>query len=358
MHLKCTLLLIMMFTMSAIFAAENITVKNSMKWLGSYRKAPLTNKNGSAYHNVSDDKSYVLNNGVWEILAEVSVGPQGPIGPKGDKGDTGPQGPAGVGIPGENFGDMLFWNNTEWVTVPVGNPGQQLLLSDNKTPFWKDIPGTVIDIDGNAYKTVKIGNQEWTVENLRVTRYNDGTEIPLVTNGTSWSDLSTPGYCWYDNDTNNKETIGALYNWYVVESSNPKNIAPLGWRVPSDEDFTILENYLIANRFNYDYSTNENLIGKSMASQSHWDLYTGEGSIGNDQVRNNASGFSGMPYGYRSHDGSFAQHGISGTWWTIDIFSPGYSSLLRDLSYCRAGLQRYEWSPRCGLNIRLVRDLN
>jgi hypothetical protein len=79
----------------------------------------------------------------------------------------------------------------------------------------------VTDVDGNVYHAIKIGTQIWMLENLKVTKYNDGSSIPLVTDTTTWSNLSTPAYCWYNNDlATNKDTYGALYNWYAVNSGN------------------------------------------------------------------------------------------------------------------------------------------
>ena len=100
----------------------------------------------------------------------------------------------------------------------------------------------VVDIDGNVYHTVTIGTQVWMVENLKTTRYNDGTAIPLVTDGTAWAALTTPGYCWYNNDSATyKNTYGALYNWYAV---NTGKLAPTGWHVPTDSEWTVLTTYL------------------------------------------------------------------------------------------------------------------
>jgi uncharacterized protein (TIGR02145 family) len=96
----------------------------------------------------------------------------------------------------------------------------------------QDSISTVKDADGNVYHTVKIGNQVWTVENLRTTRNNDGSAIPHVTDGTEWAALTTPGYCFYDNMSNvdSIKEYGALYNWYAVDT---KKLAPAGWHVPS-----------------------------------------------------------------------------------------------------------------------------
>jgi uncharacterized protein (TIGR02145 family) len=127
---------------------------------------------------------------------------------------------------------------------------------------------TFSDIDGNVYTTVMIGTQEWIIENLRTTKYNDGTPIPLDTFDVTWHDELTPKYCYYNNTTNvdSIKKFGALYNFYVVNPENPKKIAPAGWHVPRDTEWTVLEKYLIANGYNYDGTITDNKIAKSMAS--------------------------------------------------------------------------------------------
>lgn len=99
----------------------------------------------------------------------------------------------------------------------------------------------IADADGNTYKIIKIGDQVWTAENLRTTRYNDGTEIPLVTDYTAWTNLTTPSYAWTNNDIGNKSVYGALYNWFAVKTCK---LCPSGWHVPTDAEWTILENHL------------------------------------------------------------------------------------------------------------------
>src|SRR6478609_10473110 len=105
-------------------------------------------------------------------------------------------------------------------------------------------PGNgVTDREGNFYPTVIIGTQEWMQENLRVTTFNDGTAIPLVTNGPAWGALSTPGMCWYNNDqaTYTANKYGALYNWFTASAGN---VCPVGWHVPTEAEQVILDNYL------------------------------------------------------------------------------------------------------------------
>jgi hypothetical protein len=99
--------------------------------------------------------------------------------------------------------------------------------------------GRINDIEGNTYHSVEIGNQVWMVENLKTTKYNDGTSIPLVNNGLTWKSLTTPAYCRYNNDAiNNKVTYGALYNWYTV---NTGKLCPKSWHVPTDSEWKLLE---------------------------------------------------------------------------------------------------------------------
>lgn len=101
---------------------------------------------------------------------------------------------------------------------------------------------TLTDADNNIYNTITIGSQTWISENLKTTKYNDGSAIPLVRGDGVWANLSTPGYCWYNNDSlNNKNRYGALYNWYTV---NTGKLCPTGWHVPSDQEWITLIQYL------------------------------------------------------------------------------------------------------------------
>ena len=98
---------------------------------------------------------------------------------------------------------------------------------------------TIRDIDGDVYTSITIGTQIWLVQNLKTTKYNDGEVIPNIIDNTAWTELTTPGYCWYNNDAATyKPTNGALYNWYAVNTSK---LCPLGWHVPSDDEWKTLE---------------------------------------------------------------------------------------------------------------------
>ena len=108
--------------------------------------------------------------------------------------------------------------------------------------FEPKVIGTVKDIDGNIYPTVKIGDQWWMAENLKVTHYRNGDEIPKVTNNSEWDNLRTGAYCNYGNNDNNVDTCGSLYNGYTINDS--LILAPRGWRIPTDDDWKQLELFL------------------------------------------------------------------------------------------------------------------
>lgn len=180
-----------------------------------------------------------------------------------------------------------------------------------------EIKCQLTDADGNCYVTVTIGTQTWMAENLKTTKYNDGTSIPLVTDGTAWGGLTGPGYCWYDNDkTTYGNTYGTLYNWYAV--ADVRGICPTGWLVPSNTDWETLETYLIANGYNYDGSSTGNKIAKALASEYGWLDSTVEGAVGNTDypAHRNILGFTALPGGYRVAGGTFYLRGASGYWWS------------------------------------------
>jgi uncharacterized protein (TIGR02145 family) len=225
--------------------------------------------------------------------------------------------------------------------------------------------GTVTDIEGNVYQTVKIGNQIWTVENLRVTRLNDETAIPLDTSTATWyslwySSLTIPAYCYYNNMTNTDsiKKWGALYNWYAV---NTGKLAPKGWHVPTDSEWEVMQNYLVINGYNYDGTTdtgNYNKIAMALAAQTDWYWYPsiGVGCPGNNLTMNNRSGFSALPGGYRNVIGTFDIQSYLGYWWSATELEASYA-WFRGLYYAVDDyLIRYYNFKSCGFSVRLVRD--
>lgn len=172
---------------------------------------------------------------------------------------------------------------------------------------------TVVDIDGNVYHTVEIGTQTWLVENLKVTRFNDGSQIPYISDNTEWANLATPGFCWHENDSSNWNKLnGGLYNWYTV---NTGKLAPKGWHVPSESEWMVMVEYLKNN--GYGYLGNKDNIAKSIALGYDWSASEQIGSPGYLPETNNITGFSARPSELRSSDGNFSDiFGIQGNWWS------------------------------------------
>jgi uncharacterized protein (TIGR02145 family) len=194
----------------------------------------------------------------------------------------------------------------------------------------------VTDIDGNVYQTVVIGGQTWIAEDLKTTRFNDGTPIPLVTDPT-WDSLSTPGYCWYNNDSvTYKRTYGALYNWYAV---NTGKLAPSGWHVPTDAEWTMLSTYL---------------GGESVAGGPLKDTGTTYWVFPNAGATNNR-GFSALPGGFRGNNGSFFGIGSYGYWWSSTADGTT-SSWLRFIYCSNTAVNRNNYSNEYGCSVRCVKD--
>jgi uncharacterized protein (TIGR02145 family) len=213
---------------------------------------------------------------------------------------------------------------------------------------------TATDVEGNNYQAVKIGNQVWTGENLRTRKFNDGSEIPLVTESAEWNMRTTPAYCCYNNMTNadSIRKYGAFYNWYTVDT---KKLAPAGWHVPTESEWATLETFLIANGYNYDGTTTDNKIGQAMAARTNWEYYESEGTTGNDLRKNNSSGFSGLPTGYRDNVGRFLYFGFYGPWWSATEHSEAVA-LHRHLGYVDDHFSGYDEAESSGFCVRLLRD--
>ena len=208
------------------------------------------------------------------------------------------------------------------------------------------------DIDGNTYDFAIYGNQHWTVENAEMVTYRDGTPIPEITDHTEWVNLTTGAWCYYEND----ETKGKLYNWFAVmgihdndENTPNKEFAPEGWHVPSDVEWTTLEEYLIANGYNYDQTTTENKIAKAMASTTGWLNINDIGAIGDEQSLNNSSGFNAFPEGYRTNN-SFSGANSS-VFWSSTAFIFLLSGSSQGVSISGGTI-----TDSFGFSVRFVRD--
>lgn len=218
-----------------------------------------------------------------------------------------------------------------------------------------DNKNTIKDIDGNVYHSITIGTQVWMLENLKVTKYNDGTAIPLVTDATEWSLLTTPGFCWFNNDESaNKNSYGGLYNWYAV---NTGKLAPTGWHVPTDAEWTVLENYLVVNGYNYDGTTTGNKYAKALASATGWTPDAGTGTAGNTDYPNyrNKSGFTALPGGYRHKAGWDDSIGVFGGWWSSTEPNAA-SAWMRGVYNYEIYVERSNYEKQYGFFVRCLRD--
>ena len=193
--------------------------------------------------------------------------------------------------------------------------------------------GSVSDYEGNTYQTIEIGTQTWMAENLKAVKYNDGTDIPFVVEVSAWAVLSTPGYCWYNNDS---VSYGALYNWHTVKTGK---LCPTGWHVPTDNEWTILTDYL---------------GGKSVSGgklketgTTHW-LSPNTGAT-------NESGFTALPVGYRDYSGGFNSIRNYGFWWTSTEGATS-GAYYRDMYYGYVYTDRSSSNEKSGASVRCLKD--
>ena len=216
---------------------------------------------------------------------------------------------------------------------------------------------TVSDIDGNKYVIKTIGSQTWMIENLRVNKYNDGTEIPNISENSAWVNMTTGAYCTYNN-TQDVELIknnGKLYNWYAV---NTKKLCPKGWHVPSDNEWSTLQKYC----YEKGYGNSKSNVAKSLTTTSGWIISTDSGAVGNNQSTNNQSGFSATPSGYRScNDGGFYGMGEWAGYWKTDEYISTQPNLKREIGTFKL-INSYSIpenladSARFGLSVRCLKD--
>ncbi len=223
--------------------------------------------------------------------------------------------------------------------------------------------GTLEDIEGHVYKSIKIGTQVWMAENLKTTRYANGT---LLVSGTGAGDITgdfTTKYVFdYGDSPTNTDIYGKLYTWAAAMNGSATNnlnpsgvqgVCPTDWHLPSDSDWTELTEYLSNNGFGYEGSGSD--IGKSLASSSVWTSFATAGRVGNDLGSNNSSGFTGLPGGTRISDSSFGNIGTGAYWWSS---TEGNATI----SWHRALLNNIDYVERVGrnrsnaLSVRCLRD--
>nr|NQU92875.1 T9SS type A sorting domain-containing protein [Bacteroidota bacterium] len=211
---------------------------------------------------------------------------------------------------------------------------EELIITESQTIAFEFIE-TVTDIEGNVYPVLTIGNQTWMQENLKTTKFNNGDSIPYILSNWDWTTATGPAVNWWNHDQAYADTnkMGALYNWYAVETGT---LCPFGWHVPTNDEFEEFVFFLAANGYNYDGSiyTGTNIddagskIGKSIAATSGWltPTYGYEWSIGKYQHLNNSSLFNGI-----GADGRYMMIGVFGdpgflcNWWTSTSYDADFS---------------------------------
>jgi uncharacterized protein (TIGR02145 family) len=206
---------------------------------------------------------------------------------------------------------------------------------------------TVTDIDGNVYNTVTIGTQVWMKENLKTTKYNDGTAIPNITDNTAWAALRTGAYSDNNNTPANSTIYGRLYNWYAVdndaitkvESNGGKNVCPTGWHVPADTEWTTLTTYL----------GGESVAGGKLkeTGTTHW--------ASPNTVATNETGFTALPGGYRVN-GTYLLNYSFGIWWSSTAYIIPTCAWPRGMIYNTASVYRNYGANQDGFSVRCLRD--
>jgi uncharacterized protein (TIGR02145 family) len=214
-------------------------------------------------------------------------------------------------------------------------------LSGCKSLTEKESSGEqVSDIEGNAYAVIQIGKQSWMAENLLTRTLSDGTPIARVEGYDEWASLTTPAYCWYNNDSANMENFGALYNYYTIETGK---LCPDGWRVPTDEDWIELESFL----------GGASLAGGAMkeSGTEHWKTP--------NTLATNESGFTALPGGYRSYNGTFNLQRINAYWWSSsekNWYGASGRVVFRNLQYKNQELFRHVAEKTNGFSVRCVKN--
>jgi uncharacterized protein (TIGR02145 family) len=205
--------------------------------------------------------------------------------------------------------------------------------------------GSMTDQDGNVYKTIVIGTQEWMAENLKASHYRNGDVIPIVTNNATWAGLTTGAISWYITDSTTYNCpYGKLYNWYAVADS--RHVCPSGWHEPIDIEWSTLINYLDPNA---NGGANVNTAGGKMKSfgTQYW--------ASPNTAGDNSSGFSGLPGGQREYNGIFTDNANTGYWWSSNEFnnnSAKHSSLTSFLDDAYMG----DAGKINGFSVRCIKD--
>jgi uncharacterized protein (TIGR02145 family) len=246
-------------------------------------------------------------------------------------------------------GDTLFIGNNSFVIVPGVSEANQLTsgstfhscgIANIHNPLIQY--GSMVDQDGNEYKTVVIGEQEWMAENLKASSYRNGDEIQTNLTDSLWNSTTQGAWCYYDDNENNECPFGKLYNWYAAVDS--RGICPVGWHVPSDEDWSALVDSL----------GNFSTVGVKLKTTGTLEDGTGLWRSPN-QNANNSTGFSGLPGGFRNSINNWGAKDGYGYYWSASLNEEG-NPLYRYLSFNNFLVYRYYSAVNTGFSVRCVRD--
>ncbi len=212
----------------------------------------------------------------------------------------------------------------------------------------------LVDVEGNMYDVVEIGNQKWMSENLRTTTLNNGTSLPEIKDSLAWQNSNFPAYCLYDNSSLLRSIYGLLYNGYAV---NTNKLCPVGWHVPTEADWDSLSTFLIENGYNYDGTTIQNKVAISLADEYYWQTSTYKGTIGDPDYYylRNSSGFGAVPAGYRnSFNSNYYSRGKYAYYWSSTLFEDklGY----RYLFNTSFSLGKHNIKRNYGFAVRCIKD--
>ena len=208
-----------------------------------------------------------------------------------------------------------------------------------------NIYGVITDIDGNLYSTIFIGDNWWMAENLKTGHFDDGSEIPSITDNNAWFQLNTPAYCSYNNIPFNGSVYGKLYNWYSI--ADQRNICPTGWHVPTDTEWNILIGFLDPTFDPYADGLQSATAGGKLKSLTGWNPP--------NTAATNESGFSGLSGGNRGNGGVFDDLGFDTTWWSSS--EAGIDGAMTRVLYFNYGVvYRLYNSKEYGLSVRCLKD--
>ena len=200
------------------------------------------------------------------------------------------------------------------------------------------------DLKGDCSQVlVTICDQDWMARNLDVSTYRNGDVIPEVTDPTAWNDLRTGAWCYYENNSANGPIYGKLYNWHAV--NDPRGLAPSGWHVPTDDEWTTLSNCLGGDA----------VAGGKLKSVGTIEAGTGLWYEPNGAAIN-STGFTGLPAGWRQSDNTFDLKGYVEIWHSSSEEDVGITAFVRSLYYAHGFFNRGSTGMREGLSVRCLRD--